>query len=421
MRISVFGLGYVGSVSAAGLADLGHQVIGVDVVEEKVASLNKGNAPVKEPGLDELIRKHLDSQALEFTSDGPRAVLETECAMIAVGTPSTPDGQVYLQAVERCIIGIAETLADSDKEEYTIVIRSTVPPTTTDRMAALARSILDKRGKKCQLYFSMNPEFTREGVAVKDFFYPALIVFGQDSPETQRRLEQVYQGIEAETLWVGTRTAELVKYTNNAFHALKVAFANEIGRVSEAYDIDSTEVMNILCADTKLNISTKYLRPGFAFGGSCLPKDLRGIDGIAKQKEVAIPLLRSILPSNELHIEHFTASILAANPKKVGLLGLAFKNDTDDLRESPALKLAASMIAAGVDLRMHDVNLELRYLMGRNKGYIDELLPTWQEYYLESTQDFFAFADTIVVSNTQPIYRDWVAEYAADKEIIFLN
>ena len=170
-----------------------------------------------------------------------------------------------------------------------------------------------------------------------------------------------------------------------------------------------------------MNISTKYLRPGFAFGGSCLPKDLRGIDGIAKQKEVAIPLLRSILPSNELHIEHFTASILAANPKKVGLLGLAFKNDTDDLRESPALKLAASLIAAGVDLRMHDVNLELRYLMGRNKGYIDELLPTWQEYYLESTQDFFAFADTIVVSNTQPIYRDWVAEYAADKEIIFLN
>ena len=200
-----------------------------------------------------------------------------------------------------------------------------------------------------------------------------------------------------------------------------MAFANEIGRVSEAYGINSQEVMGILCADTKLNISTKYLRPGFAFGGSCLPKDLRGIDGIAKQEAVDIPLLRSILPSNDIHIEHFKTSILNRKPTKVGLLGLAFKNDTDDLRESPALKLAASLIAAGVELKMHDVNLELRYLMGRNKGYIDELLPTWQSHYLDNAQEVFAFADTIVVSNTQGIYRDWVSEYAGDKEVIFLN
>ncbi|MEL6655881.1 MAG: nucleotide sugar dehydrogenase [Bacteroidota bacterium] len=421
MRISVFGLGYVGSVSAAGLADLGHQVIGVDLVEEKVEALRAGGAPVKEPGLDELLRKHLDGEQLTFTTHSRQAVLNTDCAMIAVGTPSTADGQVNLTSVERCVRGIAETLAESDKDEYTVVIRSTVPPATTDRMASIARDTLAAKGKECRLFFSMNPEFTREGAAVKDFFYPALIVFGQDDPEAQARLEPIYQGIEAETLWVATRTAELVKYTNNAFHALKVAFANEIGRVAEAYGINSQEVMGILCADTKLNISTKYLRPGFAFGGSCLPKDLRGIDGIAKQEAVDIPLLRSILPSNDVHIEHFKTSILNKMPAKVGLLGLAFKNDTDDLRESPALKLAASLIAAGVELKMHDVNLELRYLMGRNKSYIDELLPTWQSHYLDNAQEVFAFADTIVVSNTQGIYRDWVSEYAGDKEVIFLN
>ncbi len=382
MRISVFGLGYVGSVSAAGLADLGHQVIGIDVVTDKVKALQTGIAPVKEPDLDELLKKHLGTERLSFTTEGKAAVLNTDCAMIAVGTPSAPDGQVNLKAVERCVRGIAETLADSDKSEYTIVIRSTVPPATTDHMATIARDILAERNKDCQLFFSMNPEFTREGAAVKDFFYPALIVFGQDDPAAKLRLDTIYQGIEAETLWVATRTAELVKYTNNAFHALKVAFANEIGRVSEAYEVDSQEVMGILCADTKLNISTKYLRPGFAFGGSCLPKDLRGIDGIAKQVAVDIPLLRSILPSNEVHIEHFKTSILSRQPTKVGLLGLAFKNDTDDLRESPALKLAANLIAAGVDLRMHDVNLELHYLMGRNKDYIDDLIPSWQAHYL---------------------------------------
>ncbi|MEO0727338.1 MAG: hypothetical protein AAFZ63_22515, partial [Bacteroidota bacterium] len=191
MRISVFGLGYVGSVSAAGLADLGHQVIGVDLVEEKVKALRAGEAPVKEPGLDELLRKHLDGEQLIFTTHSRQAVLNTDCAMIAVGTPSAADGQVNLTSVERCVRGIAETLADSDKDEYTVVIRSTVPPATTDRMASIARDILAAKGKECRLLFSMNPEFTREGAAVKDFFYPALIVFGQDDPEAQARLEPI--------------------------------------------------------------------------------------------------------------------------------------------------------------------------------------------------------------------------------------
>ncbi|MEL7221131.1 MAG: nucleotide sugar dehydrogenase, partial [Bacteroidota bacterium] len=298
MHISVFGLGYVGSVSAVCLAELGHQITGIDLVEQKVESLKAGQAPLKEPQLDELLQKNLQTGRLRFTHDSELATLSADCAMICVGTPSDEQGNVNLRAVERCTISIAEILAQSDKKEYTIVIRSTVPPQTTIRMEAIANEILAKANSDCQLYFSMNPEFTREGAAVHDFLFPAIIVFGHDQAAARPHLKHIYQGIEAETMWVSTKEAEMVKYTNNAFHALKVAFANEISRIADSHGIDGQAIMNILCADKKLNISTKYLRPGFAFGGSCLPKDLRGISGIAQQKAVDIPMLRSILASN---------------------------------------------------------------------------------------------------------------------------
>ncbi len=421
MRISVFGLGYVGSVSAVCLADLGHEVIGVDIVPQKVADLKAGRAPVKEPDLDELLQKNLAAKQIRFTESTQEAVLESDCAMITVGTPSDENGRVNLNAVERCISSIVEIVAESAKTEFSIVIRSTVPPKTTQQMSVLAATILAKRQSDCKLHFSMNPEFTREGVAVKDFLEPAIIVFGMDEESAKTRLAKIYEGVAAETIWVSSKSAELVKYTNNAFHAMKVAFANEIGRIADAYHIDGQDIMQILCADKKLNISTKYLRPGFAFGGSCLPKDLRGIDGIAQQAEVDIPMLRSILPSNDLHISHFKNKILAQQPKKIALLGIAFKEKTDDLRESPGLRLACELIASGIPLKMLDVNLQTRFLMGRNRDYIDTMLPNWENYYTTDVEALFAFADTIVITNKEPIYREWANQYGANKQLIYTN
>ncbi|RME94262.1 MAG: UDP-glucose/GDP-mannose dehydrogenase family protein, partial [Bacteroidetes bacterium] len=286
MRISVFGLGYVGSVTAAGLTHLGHEVVGVDVVPEKLQSLQAGVAPVKEPQLDELLGRALREGRLRFTASDQEAVLASDCAMVCVGTPSTAEGEVALGAVRRCVRRIAKILAKSDKADYCIVIRSTVPPGTTQQMAALVQAELAAQSSACRLTFCMHPEFTREGVAVHDFLHPALIVFGEDEADGIPILRSIYPDMDVPVMMVDTRTAELIKYTNNAFHALKVAFANEIGRIAEAYGVDSHRVMDILCADTKLNISSKYLRPGFAFGGSCLPKDLRGITSIAQQQKV---------------------------------------------------------------------------------------------------------------------------------------
>lgn len=421
MRISVFGLGYVGSVSAVCLAELGHQVTGIDLVEQKVQSLQQGKAPLKEPQLDELLQKKLQTDRLHFTHDIQLATLSADCAMICVGTPSNEQGDVNLRAVERCISSIAEILAQSDKKEYTIVIRSTVPPKTTLRMEIIANEILATAQSDCKLYFSMNPEFTREGAAVHDFLFPAIIVFGHDDAAARPLLENIYTGIEAETMWVSTKEAEMVKYTNNAFHALKVAFANEIGRIADAYDIDGQAIMKILCADKKLNISTKYLRPGFAFGGSCLPKDLRGISGIARQEAVDIPVLRSILNSNTEHIAHFKTKILNEQPRKIGLLGIAFKRDTDDVRESPGLRLAAELIKSDIELKMLDTNLQPAYLMGRNKDYIDQELPNWEQHFTTDAAALFSFADTIVVTNDEPAYQQLVKQYGEGKQVYFLS
>ncbi|MEO0779154.1 MAG: nucleotide sugar dehydrogenase [Bacteroidota bacterium] len=425
MRISVFGLGYVGSVSAVCLSELGHEVYGVDIIESKVEGLKQGLAPVKEPQLEPLLRKNLDSGRLQFRTDSEEVIAHSDVAMITVGTPNYPDGGINLTAVERCIQSIAEILAAQERESFLFIIRSTVPPGTTQRMQALAERVIAERATRpdfhCRLAFSMNPEFTREGAAVHDFFHPATIVFGLDEPAIQPRLAEVYRGIEAKEFWVPTPSAELIKYTNNAFHALKVAFANEIGRISDHYDVDGKAVMEILCADEKLNISTKYLIPGFAFGGSCLPKDLRGIHAIAEAKGVKTPLLDSVLPSNVDHIRHLQQRILADQPQRIGVLGIAFKADTDDVRESPGLKLICSLVRAGLDVKMMDVNLTPRFMMGRNKKYIDDLLPNWQTHFLEDEQAFFEQVDTVVITTTESIYQEWVAQYGADKTVHDLN
>jgi len=417
MRISIFGLGYVGSVSAVGLAELGHEVIGVDIVSQKVAELEEGRAPLKEPQLDELLVKNLKTGRLRFSTDSEDAILQSDCAMITVGTPSDESGNINLNMVERCVENISRVLSESSKKQFLIVIRSTIPPETTARMQKLSESILNN---KCKVTFSMNPEFTREGAAVKDFFNPAIIVFGIDEEAAKNQLSKIYQGIEGSTIWVSTKTAELVKYTNNAFHALKVTFANEIGRLAKAYDIDGQAVMEILCADKKLNISSKYMRPGFAFGGSCLPKDLRGINAIASKQEVNTPLLRSITESNDRHIDYFVNDLLQQNLNRVGILGMTFKTKTDDLRESPSLRLANQLLRKGVKIKMTDTNLTPKYLMGRNKQYIDGLLPNWQAHFTDNPKTIFEFSNIIIASTNERIHEDWIKKYANKHKIIKL-
>lgn len=417
MRISIFGLGYVGSVSAVGLAELGHEIIGVDIVPEKVEELQAGRAPLKEPQLDELLAKNLQTGRLRFSTNVQEAVRQSDCAMITVGTPSDENGNINLNMVERCIENIAKELKKSSKKEFLIVIRSTIPPETTANMQNLTQRILNE---DCKVAFSMNPEFTREGAAVEDFFKPAIIVFGIEEETAKSQLSKVYEGIDAPTIWVSTKTAELIKYANNAFHAMKVAFANEIGRISAAYNIDGEVVMDIICKDKKLNISSKYLRPGFAFGGSCLPKDLRGINAIASRQEVEIPLLQSISKSNDQHIDYFVNDLLQQNFDRIGILGMTFKTKTDDLRESPSLRLIKQLLGKGVKIKMTDINLTPKYLMGRNKQYIDKLLPKWQEYFTSDPKTVFDFSETIVVATNEKIHQDWINKYSNGHKIIKL-
>ena len=404
MKVSVFGLGYVGSVTAVCLAELGHDVIGVDIHAPKVDAMQHGRPPVQESQLQPLLEKHLEAGRLHVTMDSAYAVKSTTCSVVAVGTPSSQDGSVDLSAVERCVESIALALGDAaDKPEHTIIIRSTVPPGTANRMLDLAARLSDRTVGE-SILGGMNPEFLREGVAVEDFFAPSVIVLGADDEASLAVMRGLYEGVEAERVALPTRTAEMVKYTNNAFHALKIAFANEIGRVAEACGVDGDLVMDVLCRDDKLNISAKYLRPGFAYGGSCLPKDLRGINHLATQHAVEAPLLRAVPESNDRHIDRAVDRVLAQKPKQVGVLGITFKPGTDDVRESAALHLVQRLRARGVDVRMFDTNVDRKHLLGANRRYIEAILPEWQDVTVESAEALFSFADVLVLTSGEPAH-----------------
>lgn len=411
MNIAVFGLGYVGSVTTVGLAELGHQVVGVDIHAPKVDAMRRGEPPVHEPGLLPLLQKNLKQGRLQVTSDPIEAVKKSEMALVAVGTPSRSDGSANLEAVQRCIESIALVLRESDTDQpYTIIIRSTVPPGTTERLMALAAE-LSGRTLGDRLLGGMNPEFLREGSAIEDFFEPNLVVLGVDDAESGRSIEGLYASIKARKVTVSTRTAELAKYTNNAFHAMKISFANEVGRLAQSLDIDGQEVMRILCMDDKLNISTKYLRPGFAYGGSCLPKDLRALGALAQRAEVEIPLLEGVTKSNDSHIKAALHTILAERPRSVGILGVAFKPGTDDVRESPALRLAHDLCEHGVRVKMYDAHIKQSALLGSNRRYIDELLPGWQKHLVYSFEALTDEVDLIAVVNMESAYEEKLGAY----------
>lgn len=374
MRISVFGLGYVGTVTAACLAKAGHDVIGVDVNPEKTGMINEGKSPVIEPGLNDLVEEMVHSRRLRATVSADWAVKHSDIGMICVGTPSGGNGQIDITAIERVAQDIGRAV-ESRTQLFTIVLRSTVLPGTTESILTSALRQWLGTAFEEKVAIAMNPEFMREGTSIADFEQPPMTVVGCADVATATRMRALYEHVDAPFLHTSIKVAEMVKYVSNAFHALKICFANEIGDLCEAMDVDAREVSRAFLTDRKLNISEAYLRPGFAFGGSCLPKDLRALMHAAHTCYVPVPLLDSIQESNEHQIRRGVAAVLAARKKRVGVVGLAFKSDTDDLRESPMVTLVETLIGKGCAVRIFDPTVRLAALVGANRRYIETEIP----------------------------------------------
>jgi len=401
MDISVFGLGYVGVVTAALLARRGHRVVGVDTNPLKVESLNSGASPIIEPELPEIVSDAVAAGRLSATQDAVQAVRSTGLSFVAVGTPSLPNGNLDLRAVRTVSRDIAAGLREKKDEEHIVVLRSTVLPGTTE---SVVLPVLEESGKRAgaDLALCFNPEFLREGSSVRDYYHPPFTIIGAEDGRAAGVVAKLYEGIDAPLIRVGIRVAEMVKYACNAFHALKVTFANEIGRLCRAEGIDSHEVMRILCQDTKLNISSAYLRPGFAFGGSCLPKDLRAMLYRAKERDVELPVLSHVLHSNELQVELALGMVTAFGRKPVALLGLSFKEGTDDVRESPMVNLAERLIGKGYEISIYDENVNLSRLIGANRQYLERHIPHIMSLLCGSVEEAVSRADVLVVADKTP-------------------
>lgn len=398
MKVSVFGLGYVGCVTAACLAKAGHAVIGVDVNVDKVAMVNAGTSPVVEPGLGDLLSEVTGSGALRATSSVEEAIGDSDAALICVGTPGLANGRPDTDAVERVGEEIGRALRGRT-EPYTVVLRSTVPPGTTEGVLVPAILAGAQRQPGIWLRIAFNPEFIREGTALRDFAHPPFTLAGCEKPETAALLQSLYAGVEAPFLHIPMKTAEMIKYVCNAFHALKVCFANEIGDLCGAVGVDAQEVMRIFRLDRKLNVSETYLRPGFAFGGSCLPKDLRALQQAARARDVDLPLLSAILPSNEGQVRRAVGAVLATRKRKVGVIGLSFKAGTDDLRESPMVELVETLIGKGLEVRILDRNVSIARLIGANRRYIEEEIPHIASLMCEDLESLLAHAEVLVLGN----------------------
>ena len=398
MRVSVFGLGYVGCVTASCVSKSGHQVIGVDIDAEKVAAVNAGTPPVVEPGLGELLAELVGAHRLRATVSVAEAVRQTDVGLICVGTPGRANGQLGVAALERIGQEIGQALAGRT-EPYTVVLRSTVLPGTTERVLIPALRAGAGRELACQLRVAVNPEFMREGSSLRDFAHPPFTLVGSDDAETASVLRALYADVAAPFVHTAVRTAEMVKYVSNAFHALKVCFANEIGDVCAALGADAHEVMRIFLMDRKLNVSEAYLRPSYAFGGSCLPKDLRALMHAARTVDVSLPLLSAILPSNDGQIRRAVETVLETRKRRIGVVGLAFKPGTDDLRESPMVALIEALIGKGCDVRVLDPNVAIARLRGANRRYIEEEIPHIASLICDNVEALLAHADVLVVGN----------------------
>jgi GDP-mannose 6-dehydrogenase len=404
LSVSVFGLGYVGCVSAACFAREGHAVVGVDVSTAKVEMLNAGKSTILEVGIGELVAEMVASGRLRATTDVGDAVRSSIISLICVGTPSRTNGSIDLQYIERVCTEIGTTLKDVDRW-HTVVIRSTVLPGTVDGtvIPALERA----SGKKAGVDFGVcsNPEFLREGSSIKDFYAPPFTLIGAHDTRSAEEVRALYRGIDAPVHVAAMGVAETVKYACNSYHAVKVTFANEIGGICKAVGVDSHEVMRIFCEDTKLNISAAYLRPGFAFGGSCLPKDVRALTYKARQLDVDAPMLAAALESNRKLVQRAYDTILGTGAKRIGVLGMAFKAGTDDLRESPIVTLIEMLIGKGMDVAVFDRDVSSANLIGSNREYIEKEIPHIWTLVDDSMERVVKRSEVVVIGNGTPAFR----------------
>jgi GDP-mannose 6-dehydrogenase len=403
MNISVFGLGYVGTVCAACLADQGHTVVGVDVNPEKLEILRSGRSPIVEKDIDALVGRGVSEGRLRVTSDAREAIEATDLSLVCVGTPSRANGSLDVSAVEAVVGQISEAIAAKGRY-HSVVIRSTVlPGTVRERLLPLLEQ---GTGGAVGTAFGLasNPEFMREGSAVTDFRSPPKTVIGEIDPRTADLLEELYGNLPAPLFRVPLEIAELAKYADNVWHALKVAFGNEIGTLCKALDIDSHALMEIFCSDTKLNISPTYLKPGFAFGGSCLPKDTRALAHFCVSRDIDAPIIANVLPSNRRLVERGVDWILETGAKKIAFLGFSFKAGTDDLRESPYLTVIEQLIGKGCSIRIFDKNVELARLLGANKQFLYQVIPHIAELMVESLDEVLEDAEIVVTTANAPEY-----------------
>lgn len=398
MRISVFGLGYVGCVTATCLAANGHAVVGVDVNPDKVRLVESGQSPINEPGLGELLGKVVESGRLRATSDADMAVRETDISLICVGTPSNHTGCVNLQFVDRVCSEIGKSL--SGKQGYhVVVVRSTVPPgTVQNRLIPILEQHSGRRAGP-DYGVCMNPEFLREGSAIEDYYHPAHTLIGQLDQRSGDAVECIYKEVSAPIIRASIPVAEMTKYVSNTFHALKITFANEIGTLCKAHGVDGQQVMEIFRQDQRLNISPAYLRPGFAFGGSCLPKDVRALVHWAKERDVDIPLLNAILPSNQHQIGRAIDLVESTMRHRIGVLGLSFKPATDDVRESPTITLIETLVGRGYQVSIYDQVVNPEKLIGANRAFLERALPHIASLMRSSMEEVIQEVEVVVIAN----------------------
>jgi GDP-mannose 6-dehydrogenase len=401
MRVSIFGLGYVGAVSAACFASEGHEVIGVDPIHTKTDLINKGQSPIVEADLSEIIESTVNAGRLRATNDSAHAIHETELSFVCVGTPSQANGNLDLRYIRRICEQIGEALKIKTAR-HTVVIRSTILPGTMYKI--VIPTLEEFSGKQAGVDFGVcnNPEFLREGSAVQDFRCPPKTVIGELDRPSGDTLATLYEKLEAPLIRTDIESAEMVKYVDNSWHALKIGFANEIGNLCKSLGLDAHIVMKIFCQDRKLNISPAYLLPGFAFGGSCLPKDLRALAYQAKVQDLQLPILTSILPSNEMQISRGLQLILKTGNARVGILGFSFKAGTDDLRESPLIEVIERLIGKGYDLRIYDKNVNIASLVGANRDFILNRIPHISKLMVHDIDTVLNHAQTVVIGNKDP-------------------
>lgn len=419
MKVSVFGLGYVGAVSAACFAKEGHEIVGVDVSQTKVDIINQGNSPIVEEGINELINKMVAEKRLHATTDVNEAIENSDVSLVCVGTPSNDNGSLKLDYIKRVSQQIGEAISKKSRR-HTIVMRSTMLPGTIENLVKPNLEVYSDKKAGRDFDVCVNPEFLREGTSIKDFYAPPFTLIGADSEEAGEILKRLYAKIDAPLYVTSVKAAEMVKYACNCFHGLKVSFANEIGNICKELNIDSHEVMEVFCKDTKLNLSPYYLKSGFAFGGSCLPKDLRALQYKAKELDVKVPVLEAALASNLLQIERAIQMITKTGKRKIGVLGFAFKAGTDDLRESPVVSIIERLIGKGYDIKLYDREVSVAKLVGANKEYIEREIPHISNLMAENVEEVLRHSEVILIGNPAKEFKEIESQITKEQTVVDL-